>query len=71
LILPYDKTVLQILAKNDVQVAGKSPDALFWAVIILGLAGLIWAVWQSKRETGASQPIETTAANTRPALSKE
>jgi K(+)-stimulated pyrophosphate-energized sodium pump len=71
LILPYDKTVLQILAKNDVQVAGKSPDALFWAVIILGLAGLIWAVWQSKRETGATQPMDTTAANTRPALSKE
>ena len=34
-------------------VTGKAPDTLFWGVIIVGILGLVWAVWQSKRETKA------------------
>jgi K(+)-stimulated pyrophosphate-energized sodium pump len=53
LILPYDKHVLELLAKHGVNVTGKAPDTLFWGVIIVGILGLVWAVWQSKRETKA------------------
>ncbi len=51
LILPYDKTVLKILGEHGVQVTAKGHDTLFWSVIIVGILGLVWAVWQSKRET--------------------
>jgi hypothetical protein len=53
LILPYDKHVLELLFKHGVNVAGKAMDNLFWGVIIVGVLGLVWAVWQSKRETKA------------------
>jgi K(+)-stimulated pyrophosphate-energized sodium pump len=53
LILPYDKHVLELLSKHGVNVEGKPMDYLFWGVIIVGILGLIWAVWQSKRETKA------------------
>jgi hypothetical protein len=53
LILPYDTHVRELLAKHGVNVAGKPMDKLFWVVIALGIVGLIWAVWQSKRETKA------------------
>jgi K(+)-stimulated pyrophosphate-energized sodium pump len=62
LILPYDKTVLQILGKHDVEVAAKSHDTLFWGAIIVSLAGLIWAVWQSKRESTTIKEAEDTVA---------
>jgi K(+)-stimulated pyrophosphate-energized sodium pump len=51
LILPYDKKVLQILGQHNVVVGQKSHDALFVIVIVLGIVGLVWAIWQSKRET--------------------
>jgi K(+)-stimulated pyrophosphate-energized sodium pump len=51
LILPYDKTVLEILGKQGVVVTPKAHDTLFWGVIIISIVGLVWAVWQSKRET--------------------
>ncbi|MCX5646076.1 MAG: sodium-translocating pyrophosphatase [Phycisphaerae bacterium] len=51
LILPYDKTVLEILGKQGVVVTPKAHDTLFWGVIIISILGLVWAVWQSKRET--------------------
>ncbi|MGD0653919.1 MAG: sodium-translocating pyrophosphatase [Thermoguttaceae bacterium] len=63
LILPYDTLVLDKLrALNDpkvneglealkVQTAARSPDLLFWTLIIISVIGLLWAVWQSKRET--------------------
>jgi K(+)-stimulated pyrophosphate-energized sodium pump len=51
LILPYDKTVLGILRKHGVEVAEKSRDMLFWTVLVVGIIGLVWSVWQSKRET--------------------
>jgi len=71
LILPYDKTVLNILKEHGVTVAGKTPDTLFWAVILIGLAGLIWAVWQSKRETADMKPTSENSGATRAALSQE
>ena len=51
LILPYDTLVCNKLAKSGVTVTEKAHDAQFWIVIIVGLLGLIWAVWQSKRES--------------------
>ncbi|MHB1034508.1 MAG: sodium-translocating pyrophosphatase [Pirellulales bacterium] len=51
LILPYDKTVLAKLAEVGVKVTPKAHDQFFWGVIIVSILGLVWAVWQSKRET--------------------
>jgi K(+)-stimulated pyrophosphate-energized sodium pump len=51
LILPYDKKVLEILGKNGVAVGQKNHDLLFYTVILLGIVGLVWAIWQSKRES--------------------
>jgi K(+)-stimulated pyrophosphate-energized sodium pump len=51
LILPYDGGVINKLKEVDVSVTFKPHDTMFWCVIIVGLLGLIWAVWQSKRET--------------------
>ncbi len=51
LILPYDKKVIQILGKSGVEVAQKGHDTLFVVSIVVCIVGLVWAVWQSKRET--------------------
>jgi K(+)-stimulated pyrophosphate-energized sodium pump len=65
LILPYDSTVLAALrgsgdanvmkglTEMGVQTAARAHDQLFWGVIIVGVVGLLWAIWQSKRETAA------------------
>ncbi len=67
LILPYDKTVLEILGKQGVVVTPKTHDTLFWVVIIVAILGLIWAVWQSKRETETmKQAGQTLAASAVP-----
>ncbi len=62
LILPYDTAVLNNLrGLNDpvvnsgladlhVETASRSPDLLFWTMIIVSVIGLLWAVWQSKRK---------------------
>ena len=39
------------LLAQDGALAPRGHDGLFWGVIIVGLLGLTWAVWQSKRET--------------------
>jgi len=62
LILPYDKKVIEILGKHGIAVGQKNHDLLFGTVILLGIVGLVWAVWQSKRETleirhGGTQPL--------------
>jgi K(+)-stimulated pyrophosphate-energized sodium pump len=62
LILPYDKKVLEILGKHGIAVGQKNHDLLFGIVILLGIVGLVWAIWQSKRETleirhGGTQPL--------------
>ena len=49
LILPYHKSDLPLEVQNSV--VGKAFDNMFWVVVIVGLLGLTWAVWQSKRET--------------------
>jgi K(+)-stimulated pyrophosphate-energized sodium pump len=52
LILPYDKLVVGKLSAAGVKgITAKAPDMQFWVVLGVGLLGLIWAVWQSKRET--------------------
>jgi K(+)-stimulated pyrophosphate-energized sodium pump len=52
LILPYDKGVVEKLQSLGVKEAKFQPaDALFWGVIVVGILGLIWSQWQSKRET--------------------
>jgi K(+)-stimulated pyrophosphate-energized sodium pump len=51
LILPYDKGVVEKLKSLGVEATFKTADALFWGVIVVGVLGLIWSQWQSKRET--------------------
>jgi K(+)-stimulated pyrophosphate-energized sodium pump len=53
LILPYDTRMIAVLKEHGdkVAVVAKSPDALFTAAIVICAIGLIWAVWQSKRES--------------------
>jgi K(+)-stimulated pyrophosphate-energized sodium pump len=52
LILPYDKGVVEKLQSLGVKEATWKPtDMMFWGVVIVGLLGLIWSQWQSKRET--------------------
>jgi len=66
LILPYDKGVIEVLGKHNIVVTPKSHDMLFWGAIIVGLVGLIWAVWQSKRETETMKEAEKTVAAATP-----
>ncbi|MCL5282392.1 MAG: sodium-translocating pyrophosphatase [Planctomycetes bacterium] len=70
LILPYDKTVIAILGKEGVVVTPKAHDMLFWVVIIVAILGLVWAVWQSKRETETMKQAEQTLAAGAVAASK-
>jgi len=51
LILPYDKGVIDKLKNVGVEVAYKPHDTMFWSVVGVCILGLIWAIWQSKRET--------------------
>jgi len=52
LILPYDKTAMGMLKKlNVVSNDAKPTDAFFWTAIVVSAVALIWAVWQSKRDT--------------------
>jgi K(+)-stimulated pyrophosphate-energized sodium pump len=62
LILPYDTAVLNNLrglndpavnrglADMHVETAARSPDLMFWTLIIVSVIGLLGGVWQSKRE---------------------
>jgi K(+)-stimulated pyrophosphate-energized sodium pump len=51
LILPYDKSLIGKLKEMGIVATSKPLDGLFWGVIVVGILGLTWAVWQSKRET--------------------
>ena len=51
LILPYDKTMIAKLKGEGVEVAASGSNQMYWAVIAVCVVGLVWAVWQSKRET--------------------
>jgi K(+)-stimulated pyrophosphate-energized sodium pump len=52
LILPYDSRLISKLDSLGLKlpVVLKSFDGLFWGAIIVCTLGLIWAIWQSKRE---------------------
>ncbi|MFZ1932722.1 MAG: sodium/proton-translocating pyrophosphatase [Thermoguttaceae bacterium] len=52
LILPYDALVCHKLTAGGVKgIVQKPYDTQYWVVIAIGLVGLLWAVWQSKRES--------------------
>jgi K(+)-stimulated pyrophosphate-energized sodium pump len=51
LILPYDTGMVNKLKSVGVPVSSHAPDAVYWIAIIVCVAGLTWAVWQSKRST--------------------
>ncbi|MGD9646454.1 MAG: sodium-translocating pyrophosphatase, partial [Pirellulales bacterium] len=51
LILPYDKTMIERLQSHGVKVDVKMLDITFWVVIVVCAVGLLWSIWQSKRET--------------------
>ena len=52
LILPYDQpSVLKKLRDVGVSVVEKPADAMFYGAIAVCIIGLLWAVWQSKRDT--------------------
>jgi K(+)-stimulated pyrophosphate-energized sodium pump len=51
LILPYDKEILAKVPAVANVVTPKSPDNTYWIVIAVCVIGLVWAIWQSKRET--------------------
>ncbi len=56
LILPYDRGVVEKLQNLGVREAAQKPlDMLFWGVVIVAILGLVWSVWQSKRETPEMQ----------------
>ncbi len=50
LILPYDHKLLAKLAHFNVIVTPRSFGLVYYIVIAVCVAGLVWAVWQSKRE---------------------
>ncbi|HTU26500.1 MAG TPA: sodium-translocating pyrophosphatase [Pirellulales bacterium] len=53
-ILPYDASVVAELKKLGVpDLAGKAPDTFYWVSLGVCVVGLLWAVWQSKREGGS------------------
>ena len=60
LILPYDAGVIKLLGKHNVHVSLKAHDTMFWGAIVIGICGLLWAVWQSKRETAEMRQFEST-----------
>jgi K(+)-stimulated pyrophosphate-energized sodium pump len=51
LILPYHSKVVKLLQDLHVKIAEKPLDAMFWGTVAVGIVGLVWAIWQSKRET--------------------
>jgi K(+)-stimulated pyrophosphate-energized sodium pump len=53
LILPFDTKVTGKLAEVGVTVktADWHTSPQFWVVVVIGVLGLTWAVWQSKRES--------------------
>jgi K(+)-stimulated pyrophosphate-energized sodium pump len=63
LILPYDERVLSVLRKVGdastmktmkdlgVATAARPLDMVFWGIVAVSFLGLVWAVWQSKRDT--------------------
>jgi K(+)-stimulated pyrophosphate-energized sodium pump len=52
LILPFDDHMVGLLKRNRVSIGSTETNpTMFWVVVGVCALGLIWAVWQSKRET--------------------
>jgi K(+)-stimulated pyrophosphate-energized sodium pump len=51
LILPYDRTMVERLQSHGVKIDVRAADNMYWIVIAVCVVGLLWAVWQSKRDT--------------------
>ncbi|HEY2880830.1 MAG TPA: sodium-translocating pyrophosphatase [Pirellulales bacterium] len=51
LILPFDNKAISMLGKVGVSVAKNENTGLFWGAIGVSALALIWAVWQSKKDT--------------------
>ena len=55
LVLPFDNEMVAKLTPRVPELATnlvpKSPDNMYWIVVAVCVIGLIWAIWQSKRET--------------------
>ena len=54
LVLPFDKEMVAKLTSVPgmaTSLVAKSPDNMYWIVVAVCVLGLIWAIWQSKRET--------------------
>ena len=54
LILPYDAKVVEHLKKLGVTGLVETPlNNFYWGAVVVCAVGMIWAVWQSKREGGS------------------
>jgi K(+)-stimulated pyrophosphate-energized sodium pump len=53
LTLPYDHRMVARLNEMGVPVQSVGHGVSFWVIIVICLAGLAWAVWQSKRDTNS------------------
>jgi K(+)-stimulated pyrophosphate-energized sodium pump len=62
LILPYDKHVVDALRDIGVNVPFKTYDQTYWVIIGASILGLLWAQWQSKRESRELQEMESDVA---------
>ncbi len=56
LALPFDKDMVSHLPPQVASLIPTDPSqGLFWGVVIVATLGLIWAVWQSKRDTAGME----------------
>jgi K(+)-stimulated pyrophosphate-energized sodium pump len=62
LILPYDKTMVPALQSLGVNITLKAPDRMYAIIVTVAVLGLIWAQWQSKRESKELREMETEVA---------
>jgi len=46
-----DTAVNEGLKALNVETAARSPDLMFWVLVGVSAVCLLWAIWQSKRET--------------------
>jgi K(+)-stimulated pyrophosphate-energized sodium pump len=55
LFLPYDKVVVDYLKKANKDLpesfGSGTNDQFFWAMVGVAVLGLLWSIWQSKRQT--------------------
>ena len=51
LTLPYDAFMVPRLQRLGVDIKFKPMDTMFWVALGVGALALVWAIWQSKRET--------------------